>query len=174
MKNRTLDINIDETAVRFLFNKFSTYAAEKGVAIPDYLMPHEWDKQNSQSYEVFRDYMFEHLKTIPEGVTELYIHPSLECDELKGTSSVWFRRVWEHKLFADPATRRYIESLGIELINYRDLAQMKKYSSPPPPFGAADLLRHRQYRAVVTALYRWILAGICVAERRLVCYAVTE
>lgn len=126
MKNRTLDINIDETAVRFLFNKFSTYAAEKGVAIPDYLMPHEWDKQNSQSYEAFRDYMFEHLKTIPEGVTELYIHPSLECDELKGTSSVWFRRVWEHKLFADPATRQYIESLGIQLINYRDLAQMKK------------------------------------------------
>lgn len=126
LRNRTLDINIDEASVRFLFNKFSAYAAEKGVAIPDYLMPHEWDKENSQSYEKFRDYMYEHLKTIPDGVTELYIHPSLECDELKGTSSVWFRRVWEHRLFADPATRQYIEGLGIQLISYRDLAQMKK------------------------------------------------
>ncbi|MBS5873088.1 MAG: hypothetical protein KIC46_03090 [Clostridiales bacterium] len=50
-----------------------------------------------------------------------FIHPSLECDELKGITRSWQRRVWEHRLFADPATRQHIESCGIQLINYRSL-----------------------------------------------------
>jgi len=117
--------NIDPNTLEFLFAQCNSYAKLKGVAIPDYLITHEWDGPQSQSYENFRDYMFEHFKSFPNGITETFIHPSLECDELKGTSSVWFRRVWEHRLFADPKTRQYIESLGIEMINYRDLAKMK-------------------------------------------------
>ena len=62
----------------------------------------------------------------PEGVTETYIHPALECDELKGITNSWHRRVWEYKLFSDPKTKQHIDSLGIKLINYRDLAEMKK------------------------------------------------
>lgn len=117
---------IDAKMIGMLFSKFSAYASEKSVPIPDYLITHEWGGPQSDSYENFRDYMFEHFKTFPDGVTETFIHPSLECDELKGTSSVWFRRVWEHRLFADPATRTYLEGLGMKYINYRDLAKMKK------------------------------------------------
>ncbi len=116
---------IDSETLRFFFSKFNAYAKSKGVAIPDYLITHEWKGPQSDSYENFREYMFEHFKKFPAGVTETFIHPSLECDELKGTSSVWFRRVWEHRLFADPETRKYIEGLGIKLINYRDLAAIK-------------------------------------------------
>ncbi len=116
---------IDPKLLGMLFSKFSAYAADKNVPIPDYLITHDWSGSQSDSYENFRDYMFEHFKTFPDGVTETFIHPSLECDELKGTSSVWFRRVWEYRLFADPKTRQYLESLGIKLINYRDLAKMK-------------------------------------------------
>jgi len=124
--NPMLGINIDAAAIQMLFSKFSAFAKEKGVAIPDYLMPHHWNGPQSDTFENFREYMFEHFKTIPQGVTEIYIHPSLECDELKGTSSVWFRRVWEHRLFSDPATMRYIRDIGIKPINYRDLAAMRK------------------------------------------------
>ncbi|NLP47832.1 MAG: ChbG/HpnK family deacetylase [Clostridiales bacterium] len=116
---------IDTNLLGMLFKKFNEYAKSKGVAIPDYLITHEWDGPQSDSYENFRDYMFEHFKSFPAGVTETYIHPSLESDELKGTSTVWFRRVWEHRLFADPETRKYLESIGFEYISYRDLAKMK-------------------------------------------------
>lgn len=117
---------LDTEQLRTMVSKFKDYAAIKNVAIPDYLITHDWSGAQSDSYENFRDYMFEHFKTFPTGVTETFIHPSLESDELKGTSGVWFRRVWEHRLFADPATRQYIEGLGIRYINYRDLANMKK------------------------------------------------
>ncbi len=116
---------IDAKLISMLFSKFNAYAAQKKVPIPDYLITHEWSGPQSDSYENFRDYMFEHFKTFPAGVTETFIHPSLESDELKGTSGSWLRRVWEHRLFADPATRQYIEGLGIKYINYRDLAKMK-------------------------------------------------
>lgn len=98
-----------------------------GIATLDYLWTHHWDKENSRSYEDFHDYMFEHFKHCPDGFVETYIHPSLECDELKNTSSVWIRRVWEHRFFADPETRKYIESLGIKYIDYRDLKKMRGY-----------------------------------------------
>ncbi|HZK38904.1 MAG TPA: polysaccharide deacetylase family protein [Clostridia bacterium] len=116
---------VDADQLRTVVSEFNAYAAAKNVAIPDYLITHDWSGPQSDSYENFRDYMFEHFKTFPPGVTETFIHPALESDELKGTSGVWFRRVWEHRLFADPATRQYLEELGIEYINYRDLAKMK-------------------------------------------------
>ena len=116
---------IDESLIQMLFSKFRDYADHKGVAIPDYLIAHEWDGPQSDSYENFREYMFEHFKTFPDGVSETFIHPSLESDELKGTSGVWYRRVWEHRLFADPATKEYLEGLGFKYINYRDLAAMR-------------------------------------------------
>lgn len=91
----------------------------------DYLLPHDWNGPQAQSYEAFRDYMLTQFETFPEGISETFIHPSLECDELKGITRSWQRRVWEHRLFADPATRQYIESCGIQLISYRELAEMR-------------------------------------------------
>ena len=58
--------------------------------------------------------------------SEATAHPSLPTEDLKGASGVWFRREWEYKLLKDPQTKQHIESLGFKLINYRDLAEMKK------------------------------------------------
>ena len=63
---------------------------------------------------------------MPEGITETYMHPSYETDDLKGASGCWERRVWEYRLLKDPATKQHIEAHGIKLINYRDLAEMRK------------------------------------------------
>ena len=85
-----------------------------------------WTGPQNDSYDNYRDYIYELYKTFPEGVTETYIHPALECDELKGITNSWHRRVWEYKLFSDPKTKQHIDSLGIKLINYRVLVEMKK------------------------------------------------
>lgn len=118
------DTNIE--AIQKEFAKIAEYAKGKGVPLVDYLFQNSFPKNQVESYENYRDYMYERLKSYPNGISEIYIHPSLESDELKGTSSVWHRRVWEHRLFSDPATKQYLRDCKIKLINYRDLAEMRK------------------------------------------------
>ncbi|NLB37121.1 MAG: ChbG/HpnK family deacetylase [Clostridiales bacterium] len=126
LDNITLGISIDKKAVDFMFKKFGEFAKTKGVITPDYLIPHEWNGPQKDSYENFKEYMYELLKTFPEGVTETYIHPALDTIELKGTTSLWQRRVWEYEFYKDPETRKHIEKdCGIKMINYRDLVKIK-------------------------------------------------
>ena len=126
LNNTMLDINIDKSMIEMVFGKVVAFAKQQGVAIPDYLMPNEWNEPQTQSYEQFREYLYDLYASIPEGVTETYLHPAKESDDLKGTSSVWERRVWEYRVMSDPATKQHIEAHGIKLINYRDLAAMRK------------------------------------------------
>lgn len=124
--NVTLDIAVDKNLIEMVFGKVVAFAKEKGVAIPDYLMPNEWNGPQKESYENFKEYLYNLYANIPDGVTETYLHPAIETDDLKGTSSIWRNRVWEYMIMNDPATKQHIEAHGIKLINYRDLAQMKK------------------------------------------------
>ena len=125
--NTMLGIKVDPNMVKGLFANIVSYASEKGVAIPDYLIPNEWNGAQNESYENFKEYIYNLYKNFPDdGVVETYMHPALETDDLKGTTGVWERRVWEYRLLKDPQTRQHIESCGFKLINYRDLAQLKK------------------------------------------------
>ncbi len=124
-ENETLDVKIDQALIASIFDKVIAYAKSKNVAMPDYLIPGEWNGPQNDSYENFKEYIYELYRSFPAGVTETYIHPALECDDLKAITGVWHRRVWEHKLFSDPQTLQHINACGIKLINYRDLAKMK-------------------------------------------------
>ena len=125
--NTMLEIKVDKEMVKGLLSNIVSYADMKGVAIPDFLIPNEWGGPQDESYDNFKEYIYELYRRFPDGaVTETYMHPSLETDDLKGTTGSWQRRVWEYQLLKDPQTKQHIESLGFKLINYRDLAKMKK------------------------------------------------
>lgn len=124
-ENETLDVKIDIDTIAGIFDKVLSFAKSKGVAMPDYLIPGEWNGPQKDSYENFKEYIYELYRSFPNGVTETYIHPALESDELKAISGSWNRRVWEHRLFSDPGTLQHIKACGIELINYRDLKKIK-------------------------------------------------
>ena len=126
-KNEMLAIHIDRETVKTFIDTFAQYGKSVGVAMPDYLLPSHFHGPQSESYENFREYIYEYYRTFEPGVTETYIHPAMETDDLKGTTGLWQNRVWEYKLFADPKTRQHIESLGIKLINYRDLKKMRGF-----------------------------------------------
>ena len=81
--NETLDISIPMEMVQLLFDQIVNMAKSKGIAMPDYLMPHDFNGPQKDSYENFSDYMHEFIKAFPEGVTETYLHPAFESDELK-------------------------------------------------------------------------------------------
>ena len=123
--NTMLDVQVPPELVKGLIDKVVAAGKALGVAMPDYLMPGDWSGPQADSYENFKEYIYELYRSFPNGVTETYIHPAFETDELKGTTGCWERRVWEHKLFSDPQTKQHIDSLGIKLINYRDLAKMR-------------------------------------------------
>lgn len=124
--NSMLDINVDKSLIEMVFGKIVDFAKANNVAIPDYLIPNEWSGPQKDSYENFKEYLYNLYANIPNGITETYLHPSLETDDLKGTTGAWERRVWEYKIMSDPQTKQHIEAHGIKLINYRDLAEMRK------------------------------------------------
>ncbi len=124
--NTMLGINIDKSLIEMMFGKITAFADQQGVAILDYLIPNEWQEPQTRSYEDFKEYLYDLYANMPEGITETYLHPSLETDDLKGTTGAWNRRVWEYQIMKDPATKQHIEAHGIKLINYRDLAAMRK------------------------------------------------
>lgn len=95
------------------------------VIIPDYLLP-DWKDDMRVSYEIYRDTILKIWTDIPEdGVTETFVHPSVENDEIKGITSRWKDRVWEYELLKDPYVHQYLKDHGVELISYRDLIKMK-------------------------------------------------
>ncbi len=116
-----------QKAVMTLMQAMKTIADQNHVAVLDHLWEHSWKGPQSESYENFRDYMLERFHECPDGFVETYIHPSADCDELNNTTSIGFRRIWEYRLFADPATRKHIEACGIQLIDYRDLKRMRSF-----------------------------------------------
>ena len=124
--NSMLDINVDKSVIEMVFGKIVEFAKANKVAIPDYLIPNEWGGPQDESYENFREYLYNLYANIPDGITETYLHPSIETDDLKGTTGACERRVWEYKIMSDPQTKQHIEAHGIKLINYRDLAEMRK------------------------------------------------
>ncbi len=124
--NDTLAVKIDLDMIKMFFDKVLEFARANGVAMPDFLIPGEWNGPQNDSYENFKEYIYELYRSFPNGITETYIHPAFESEELKGISGAWHRRVWEHRLFSDPQTLQHIKACGIQLINYRDLAKMKK------------------------------------------------
>lgn len=127
LNNKMLDINVPKDMVESLLGEIDSYAAEKKVALLDYLMPGDWAGDQDKSYENYKEYIYELYRTFDNGITETYIHPSVESDEIKAITGKWNRRVWEYRLFSDPQTKQHIDSLGIKLINYRDLKKMRNY-----------------------------------------------
>lgn len=95
------------------------------VVIPDYLLFPDWNDDMRESYEKYRETILKIWTDIPDGVTETFIHPALESDELKGITGRWQDRVWEYMLMKDPYTHEYLKKNDVYLISYRELNKMK-------------------------------------------------
>ena len=98
------------------------------VPTPDYLILPDQVKvlNDCKTYEEFRDNFLDFHSRIPEGITETYIHPALDTDEIKKITGSWQRRYWEYLLMKDPKTHEFFRSCDIELISYRELLELKK------------------------------------------------
>lgn len=96
------------------------------VVLPDYLLFPDWGEPGlKDSYEKYRERMLYLWTHIPDGITETFVHPTKESDEIKAITGSWRDRVWEYRLMKDPETEKYLNAHGVELISYRDLLNLK-------------------------------------------------
>ena len=74
------------------------------------------------------------------GVTEVYLHPGIDTDELRAAYGDWAGRVEDHAyLCEDPSLRDLIGRAGVQLIGYRRLRELQRAGGPSPD-GLARLV----------------------------------
>ncbi len=98
-----------------------------GVTLPDYLLFPDWTAQLREgTYDAYRETILRLWTDLPEGITETYLHPSLQTPELMEIMPHWRDRVWEYELMRDPQTHIYLQKHGVQMISYRDLMTLKQ------------------------------------------------
>lgn len=103
------------------FQKLIGYAESKNVKLIDYLIEYPFHMQEGETYQKYIEMIINILRNLQAGVSELYIHPALESEEIKGINPSWQKRVMEYRAFYEDEVQQVINSEGIELISWRDL-----------------------------------------------------
>ena len=112
-----LPSTIDEGRAGFPFRRL---AAEEGVIFPDHF-DHDW-KAGS------RDRVFDALRSLQPGVTEIHVQPAIDTAEVRAlagdSAQGWIDDL--ELVTNDPTLRSMIDELGIVLIGYRDLRSVMR------------------------------------------------
>jgi predicted glycoside hydrolase/deacetylase ChbG (UPF0249 family) len=116
---------LDAPEMLAFFKIIIAQADNLGIVTPDYLLTHPYAPEPGETYESFKDMMISRMYRFPEGITETYIHPSLETDEIKFINPTWQRRVHEYQLMKDDDYRYALKDADIKLITYRDIASIR-------------------------------------------------
>jgi predicted glycoside hydrolase/deacetylase ChbG (UPF0249 family) len=67
------------------------------------------------------------LQSLAPGVTEIYVHPAVDTDELRASHPDWENRVDDHKLVtSDPTLAELIAENGVVLLGYRALRELQR------------------------------------------------
>ncbi len=107
------------------FKKIIELADSMGILTPDYLLTHPYAPEPGETYESFKKMMLDRIYHLPEGITETYIHPSKETEEIKIINPTWQRRVHEYRLMGDKDYQYALKDAGIKMITYRDIADLR-------------------------------------------------
>jgi predicted glycoside hydrolase/deacetylase ChbG (UPF0249 family) len=99
-----------------------------GVGILDQLLHFGRPFTSDDTYETLRQRYLDIICGIPEGVSELYVHPALDTPELRAACPAWQMRVWEHRFMKDPEALARIRESGVKLTTWIE-APLKKQLS---------------------------------------------
>ncbi|GAA2212057.1 hypothetical protein GCM10009850_075190 [Nonomuraea monospora] len=89
------------------------HADALGVRIPQTIATNRSTARDLGGYERLRDDYLRRLAALPEGTSELFLHPSRE-DAVIGPDGVV--RTWEARLLRDPVWHKALESEGVEVV----------------------------------------------------------
>jgi len=83
-----------------------------------------YEDSKGDDLESRREHYYNVFRNLKPGVTEVIVHLSMNDEEIKHISNAWLRRWNEYQIFTDPKTRELLDSLGIKLIGYKQLAPL--------------------------------------------------
>jgi hypothetical protein len=89
-----------------------------GVRLPRVIATHRGGDAEARDYATLRDHYLRLLERLPEGASEIFLHPAPDTARLREVSAGWWRkRTWELRLLGDPVFIREIERQGIDLVS---------------------------------------------------------
>ena len=97
-----------------------------GIGILDNLLDFGRPLTADDTYDTVKAHYLDIIRGIRVGINELYVHPALESNELKGACPAWQMRVWEHRLMRDDDVGKTIDSEGIELTTWKEAPFMQR------------------------------------------------
>jgi predicted glycoside hydrolase/deacetylase ChbG (UPF0249 family) len=129
---RSMDGVGADPAMQATLDRASAAADELGVEIIDRLWSHPFElvgegTDAAETYEQVRDGFVALLRAVPAGVTEIYLHPMTDTEELR--SAVDFaavKRGYELRLLADPVVTQAIADEGLVRIGWRALRDLQR------------------------------------------------
>ena len=85
-----------------------------GVALPESIVTNRRGAADLGGYEALRDDYLARLAALPEGTSELFLHPSAP-DAVRGPDGIV--RVWEARLLRDPVWHRGLRAERVEVVD---------------------------------------------------------
>jgi len=93
-------------------------AAAEGVLFPDHMVAGPVGSRHAIERALF---------DLRPGVTEFYLHPAIDTDELRASHPDWSNRVEDHAfLTSDPSLPDLVERAGATLVGYRELRDLQR------------------------------------------------
>jgi len=109
------------SAERLIGFPYRRLADEEGVVFPDHFVYTSVGSRRGIEKALF---------DLAPGVTEIYLHPGIDTDELRASHPDCANRVEDHAyLTRDPSLRDLIDRAGVTLVGYRALRELQR-SSP--------------------------------------------
>ena len=106
------------TAQRLIGFPYRTLANDEGVVFTDQFVRTGVGSRRSIEKALF---------DLRPGVTEVYLHPALDTDELRASHPDWPHRVEDYAMLTrDPAFADLVERAGATLIGYRELRDLQR------------------------------------------------
>lgn len=131
MPRRVLGSGLDQAA-QGVATEAARVADEHGVVVLDYLWTHPFEligegTDDEETYEQVRDGFIKLLRAVPAGVTEIYLHPMDDTDELRQTVDFAAKkRGFEIRLLRDPLVLHVIDEENLVRIGWRALRTVQR------------------------------------------------
>lgn len=116
--------NTSPTMVQNMEN-LCALAQHKGVPLIDHLVEYPFHMEEQETYTSLKEMVIDKIRHLKPGISELYIHPSIPCNEIKHINPSWEKRVMEYHLFYEDALWNTIDQEGIEVIGWGDINTIK-------------------------------------------------
>lgn len=98
----------------------SKFAEMKGVRLPDQVLSNLHPIENITSYEELKKFYLRMLRNLPEGITEMYLHPSKPGSIHFDKELDWQKRVWEYHFLMDDDFMETIQAENIQLVTWAE------------------------------------------------------